>query len=847
MKNFKKLIYKTGFKEENEIIPCGEVLEVSGENGIYEVDINIGTETGNTGINYNAKRIPDRFQLIFDGEIVADSKYVGETLATWSNVIMSGNPFILNTYKYSKGNFIKNTSKAEKEIIIEQNDIANGSYTEPTAKEGRLVFNKQKEEVTTMTLRVTVPTGNTAWDVETICPGEVIVNPRIHTHYLKHLTTPTAGNCTRYESRPVQTYRTIATTLEVGVTLYTDTQLLKKAANGYYYADGYEYRITQGNIVDKYRCSSEEEEEPKLTVTPTEITKPAVASKFNIDIESNLKWSISENLPWVTLTPEVTNLLRNSDKNASTDTYQMVTYNLGQNITQGTQVTLRIKGELGPNNNRLAVYNSGGSEYLTEIYPSNQDSNGIFRKTFNWNEGGTNNSIVIFQMPVGASHGSTIEWAMLTEDNVITDGETPVEPTQWQTVKEYRLDRRIRNGTRVTIQLKGNLGRDYFGIYANNGSTYVNELWPANETNGIFTKTFTWNGGNSSNLTLYQYGKEGTSTIEYLRLNEISNTEWISSPQDSTLKGEGNMRIDGEMTLNQGTQRNGSITVTGGEITRNIALTQQITPLSPIMVFGSGHDDTFTGADTADEAMELLNRRVIHATEELEDIDWGTVFYEDPGAFEIFNGGAKYFRLVDTELAVQIGLNGVVLEVGDTSVVITVSPETLSIDHTARDFSINVRSNTEWAMLSKPSWVIINGETTGSGNGSVSFSRQENPTMNSRTGNISFRASNIQRQAASVVTQRGIPDISISPENVAIQSSYGGIFELQITTSRTWTAQVFTEDPRFVLSQYTGSGNTKVNVTVPQNFLTYAVIHQIEVTVDGNRVLCNVTVPGDLN
>lgn len=240
------------------------------------------------------------------------------------------------------------------------------------------------------------------------------------------------------------------------------------------------------------------------------------------------------NNAWLDIRPDVVNLLRNSDKNVNSGTYQMVTYTLGKTIPQGTQVTLSLRGNLGPNNTHLGIFNSDGSTYLTELYPSDRGSDGIIRKTFNWNIGrSSNNNLVVFQMPVGADHGSTIEWAMLIEDNVITDSETKVNPTQRQSIKVYNIGRKIPNGTQVTIQLKGTLGRDYFSLYANNGNTYVNELWPANETNGIFTKTFTWNGGDSSNLTLYQHGTEGNSSIEYLRINAPVETGWVASPLDT--------------------------------------------------------------------------------------------------------------------------------------------------------------------------------------------------------------------------------------------------------------------------------------------------------------------------
>lgn len=76
MKNFKKDILRTA----DETLYCGGSLEIEGLQGYYEVPIFIGNGIGDVTITLQAGGIPDRFQILWDGDIVADSLFVGNYL-----------------------------------------------------------------------------------------------------------------------------------------------------------------------------------------------------------------------------------------------------------------------------------------------------------------------------------------------------------------------------------------------------------------------------------------------------------------------------------------------------------------------------------------------------------------------------------------------------------------------------------------------------------------------------------------------------------------------------------------------------------------------------------------------
>lgn len=156
----------------NPIIPCGANLTAGGNVGVYELILNIGTDTGWTGISYDAEGIPDRFEVYYNNSKVIDTKFVGTTIANPSNPTGSiplGN-HILNNYAYNGSNFV-NTGNTTN-INITENDISD-NISEPTHGSGTVLFNKLDINPTTMRIVITgSPPSGTAWRVRGICPRE---------------------------------------------------------------------------------------------------------------------------------------------------------------------------------------------------------------------------------------------------------------------------------------------------------------------------------------------------------------------------------------------------------------------------------------------------------------------------------------------------------------------------------------------------------------------------------------------------------------------------------------------------------------------------------------------------
>jgi phage minor structural protein len=119
------------------------------------------------------------------------------------------------------------------------------------------------------------------------------------------------------------------------------------------------------------------------------------------------------------------NLVKNSkwEPPLSSSVYNIANLDLGDSPpVEGETVTISIKGELGADRDYWGVYNSGGSVSITRIYPTEQDENGVYNKTFTWKTSTAANShIAIYHMPSASVSLSSIEWVNLTRGNIVTD------------------------------------------------------------------------------------------------------------------------------------------------------------------------------------------------------------------------------------------------------------------------------------------------------------------------------------------------------------------------------------------------------------------------------------------
>ena len=162
------------YTDRRPILLCEDTLNASGSNGIYEVPINVGIGVGMTGINYDAFGIPDRFEILYNGIVVADSRYVGDDLSSMNPT----GTYTLSVFKFigtdDTGTALFDDGSTEQRVItVGSGDIADG-ITRPTQGEGNLLFNKLTANPQVITVRVTGVFSSTGWDFTGICPNAPI-------------------------------------------------------------------------------------------------------------------------------------------------------------------------------------------------------------------------------------------------------------------------------------------------------------------------------------------------------------------------------------------------------------------------------------------------------------------------------------------------------------------------------------------------------------------------------------------------------------------------------------------------------------------------------------------------
>lgn len=139
---------------------------------------------------------------------------------------------------------------------------------------------------------------------------------------------------------------------------------------------------------------------------------------------------------------------------------------------------------------------------------------------------------------------SKIDNLKVSGRNLLHDSGDAVSTSNY-IIQDYYLTQEIPEGTEVTVSFKAKIadGKSYFRLYNSGGSVSMGKNFaPTNRGEyEVYTHTFNWNVGTSSNEFLRVYhmpsSASGASTIEWIQL-EAGNraTEWRQAPEDMVEK-----------------------------------------------------------------------------------------------------------------------------------------------------------------------------------------------------------------------------------------------------------------------------------------------------------------------
>ena len=192
-------------------IGCDDSLTAEGNVGYYSVEVDIGASTGLTSVILNSQTVPDRFLIYFDGNLVADSSFVGDGLVGSPSQYI---PTILSTtslikYKWNGSSFINDGTI---QVSFTNDDIADCTQTRSNANTSgnqigvnttypnsgsnncdgnvRLDFIKTTE-TTSMTVVGIGCNSGTVWTIDQIICPTVVPTPSVTPSITPTSVTPT--------------------------------------------------------------------------------------------------------------------------------------------------------------------------------------------------------------------------------------------------------------------------------------------------------------------------------------------------------------------------------------------------------------------------------------------------------------------------------------------------------------------------------------------------------------------------------------------------------------------------------------------------------------------------------
>lgn len=128
--------------------------------------------------------------------------------------------------------------------------------------------------------------------------------------------------------------------------------------------------------------------------------------------------------------------------------------------------------------------------------------------------------------------------------------------------------------------------------------------------------------------------------------------------------------------------------------------------------------------------------------------------------------------------------------------------------------SVQVESNIEWSVLSKPSWISVSPSTF-SGSTSISLTADNNSDAANRSGVIVLGIEGVTHKAEINVSQAG-KYFAVNNESIAFGST-GGVMDLTMTTNDSWNISLLNSADWLSLSQTSGEESLQVYVTAVDN------------------------------
>jgi hypothetical protein len=471
-----------------------------------------------------------------------------------------------------------------------------------------------------------------------------------------------------------------------------------------------------------------------LTVSQETVNLPASGGYQNITVSSNTDWTVTGSDLWLTITPTsgtnsgIVNIKASGNPGNSERT-TTVTFEAGSitrtvNVTQATTSTLTISPE------SLSFPVTGDSRNVTVT--------------------------------------SNVSWTATSSDAWVT-----VSPVLWANngIMTITVDANTNSSARTaTVTLTdGNVIR----------TVHVTQEGTSSPPTTLIVSPATVNlptGGGSQNLTI-------TSNTGW---SAISSESWLTlSPASGT--NNGTIAISAGAVPND-YRRTATITITAGNVMREIAVTQSADVPSTNTLTVSAATLDFTASGETKPVAVTSNVSWIAG----RDATWIAVTPESGSN----NGSINVTAAANTTTSQRMGTvtvsgGGITQSVSITQAAYVPPVNTLTVSAATLDFiasgetkPVIVTSNVSWTTDKDAEWITVNPES-GSNDGSISVTAAANTTTGQRTGTVTVSGGGITHIIA--VTQAAdAATLTVSTATLDFTAS-GETQSVTVTSNVNWT------------------------------------------------------------
>ncbi len=576
---------------------------------------------------------------------------------------------------------------------------------------------------------------------------------------------------------------------------------------------------------------------PSLSVTPITQSVGTAAGSFSITVSSNIAWTISSDAAWLTTgsssgsnnSTVTANYAANTDA-ARTGTLTFSGAGLTQTVTvsQADGRTFWVSPETyaAPASSGSFTFNVNSSSFSSWMVNNNSNwlsvnlssgfGNGSVTVTYAANAGSTRTGVITISSGLESRTVTITQAANVAPILTISPSSSSVANTAGSFVASVTANvawTSSSNANWLSISPSSGTG---------NGSVTLNHSANSGVArSGVVTLS---GGGASTTITVTQAAAASltvTPTSQSVAVNAgnfditvSSNIAWTVSSNAAWLtpspsSGSNNGMVTASFTANTGAARTGTLTFTGGGITRTTTITQAAAVANSLVVTPTTQSvGNASGSFSATVASNIAWSVSSNAAWLTINPSSGSGNASVSVNYTANTGTARTGTLTFTGSGITQTVTVNQAEVSN----LTVAPTSQSVGASAGSTNVTVTSNVAWTVSSSVAWLTAS-PTSGSNNGTVTASYTANAGV-ARTGTLTFTGGGLTSTTTITQDAAAANSLVVTPTTQSVGNAAGS-FSATVASNIAWS--VSSNAAWLTTSPSSGSGNASVAANYTTN------------------------------